>query len=119
DPSNADVVTLSRDGRMLADAYGGGTIKLWDLRMGALRRTLGWDDSVNSIALSPDGKLIAVGGIEEPRLRVWDSRTGALKWIPRGRASDVQSVAFSRDGKLLESTGGDGTVTVWDLKTRA
>lgn len=53
-------VIISSDGNMLVSAGEEGTTKLWSLPAGALMRE--FDDSyVTSLALSPDGTILAVG----------------------------------------------------------
>jgi WD40 repeat protein len=87
-------------------------------------------DSVLSLAISPDGKLVAVAGcriIESWRghedlarngfVAVYDSRDNALmwkNWSKPGKSSVVRSISFSLDGKLLASGGDDCFCRVWD-----
>jgi WD40 repeat protein len=55
------------------------TIRLWRVSDGALVRTLtGHTDSVTSVAFSPDGSLIGVGGIWDRTIRLWRVSDGAL-----------------------------------------
>jgi WD40 repeat protein len=116
-PGQVIAVALSRDDRMVAAAYDGGEVKLWDAQTGVLRCTLGWNETINSVALSPDGKLIATGAGHKTVL--WDAQTGALKWLPGGQTGYVNWVEFSRDSKILATASDNGSVKLWDLKTRS
>src|SRR5262249_56224857 len=58
---------------------------------------------VESMAYSPDGKLIATGSYQEVIL--WDAQTGMLRKKLTGFADQVVALSFSADGKLL-ATGG-------------
>jgi len=59
---------------------------------------------VCALAFSPDGKELAVGGVNE--VTVWDAATGKLlRRLPKQPAR-IHSVAFSSDGKKVLIGGG-------------
>jgi WD40 repeat protein len=75
------------------------------------------------VAFSPDGKLLAAGGIvaegydkTSGMLLVWDAGTGALL-LNRAFPTAVTSVAFSPDGSTLASGEHERGVTLWDPHT--
>jgi WD40 repeat protein len=92
---------------------------VWDLSNDQLLHTLTADDqSVNSVALSPDGKTVAIGivmrndkKVAGQEVKLFDVQTGNLKRTLKARAG---TVAFSPDGRTL-ATGGLGVEP--DLKT--
>ena len=60
-----------------------------------------------SVAFSLDGTILAASGGDSWRgqVKLWDPATGKLRGdLPRS-SSEIHSVAFSRDGKLLASAG--------------
>ncbi|RYP19456.1 hypothetical protein DL767_009644 [Monosporascus sp. MG133] len=78
----------------------------------------GHDDSVFSVAFSPDGSRLASGS-DDRTVKVWDAATGACLSTLAGHRDLVISVAFSPDGSRLASGSWDCTVKVWDAATGA
>jgi len=63
---------------------------------------------VEDLEFSPDGKLLAVGGLDNT-LRLWDLATGEARAMQKPKAS-VFSLAFTPDGQWLVTGWGDGTL---------
>ena len=85
----------------------------WHLPDGAIAR-LG-KGTIEEIAYSPDGSLLAVGG----SIGIWlyDTTTYQEITLLTGHTETVRSVAFSPDGLTLASGSRDGTVRLWDVQT--
>jgi WD40 repeat protein len=95
------------------------TVRLWDSTTGAPRGTLeGHSRSVNTVAFSPDGKLVASGSGDKT-VKLWDLTTGASRDTLEGHSDSVCIVIFSPDGKLVASGSHDNTVRLWDSVTGA
>lgn len=67
-----------------------------------------------SLALSPDGTMVAAG-YQDGTVRLWDMDTGERLIVLEGHTGRVMSLDFSPDGTLLASGGSDGTVRLWGI----
>lgn len=77
----------------------------------------GHAETVEAVAVSPDGKFIATGSFDKT-VKLWDQATGKeLRTYggEQGHKGQVMCVAFSAKGDQIATSGADNKVLVWDV----
>ena len=106
-------------GRYAVTASDDKTARVWDLASGkqlaVLRVPLGADNEgkLYAVALSPDGRLVALGGWADPdgfnnhSLYLFDRASGRMVQRIDGLSEVINHLAFSADGRHLAAALGD------------
>jgi WD40 repeat protein len=123
-------LSLSKDGKLLASwggirihgrnaaEEGNGTIQIWDVTASKELRQLKVPESqigVANIALSPDGKQLAIADMAAITLVETETGKQIRRFATRSGAGNL--LVYSPDGKRLASAALEGAVQVWDPAT--
>ena len=119
--ASASTLGLLGDGTLIPSAPSGNEIELWSAQTGQLQGTLPAGGLVRSLAVRPGDSVVvaAAGGV----VRRWQFPGG--KELPPLTNADpshpveVDSLAFSADGRLLLGASRRGTVSVWSMSSGA
>ncbi|MDE0299502.1 MAG: cohesin domain-containing protein [Candidatus Poribacteria bacterium] len=106
-------VAFSPDGNALVTGSKDGTMRVWNVRTGDCLRTIKGGYDAHSLAISPDGKTLAVGFFSE--LHLWDTGTWQLRMTRSRDLNRVTSVAFTPDGERVIAGHSEG-ITLWDTE---
>ncbi len=118
DNVGVNVVAFSPDGRILVSGNFDGTVDVWNV---ATRTKLNWfrahPGKTLAAVFSPDGKLLATGGVGENFAKLWETKGWQLRQTLKGHTLPVAAVTFTGDGTRLASASGDSTAKCWKVET--
>lgn len=119
-PNGVYDVAVSPDGTVLASS-GKEDLIFWDLLSGTPTGSISMKghSPANTIAFSPDGKLLATAEGDDlgSRATVWDVNTRKEVHSFKGYDNWVRGVAFNPAGTRLATADWGGEGVVWDLAT--
>ena len=110
-PSTVSAIAWSGAGELATACYG--RVAFFDASTGELRQKLQWKGSLVSMALSPDGDVVACGS-QDNSVHFW-RRSTEQDSMMSGYAGKPSALAFDDAGTLLATGGGD-SVTVWSFE---
>lgn len=114
--SNNQLISVGEDKRIL----------MWDIPAEFTKTTVitpteitKSDLKINSIALNPTQRVIATAKIKGQITFInLDTKEETVFFEDKRSQSDIVSVAFSNDGRLLAAGNESGLVRVWDVRTK-
>ncbi|HZB45051.1 MAG TPA: hypothetical protein VE360_07400, partial [Pyrinomonadaceae bacterium] len=69
---------------------------------------------------SPDARLLATASFNDSNVKLWEVSTGRELRVLSGKAGSsyaLPAIAFSRDSRLVATSGGENTIKVWEIAT--
>ena len=104
------------DGRKVANAHLMDQITVRDAQSGQLLEHLRRQRrTTTALTISPDDRYLVAGDIFG-EIAIWELASGRLMHSWRAHEFFVYKVAYTRDGRCLLSSGGDGKLRQWDAK---
>jgi WD40 repeat protein len=108
-------VFLSK-GKVLACGSGESTLRFWDVKSGKEARPAVPHEGLSSLALSPDGTILASAGWNQYiQLRDAESGKPLRGWPAQG--GGIWAIAFSPTGRSLASAGFGNVIELRDVET--
>jgi serine/threonine protein kinase/WD40 repeat protein len=107
--------SFSQDGRRMA-VPGWDSVTIYDIVNGTRETTMAAPSKagIQGMALSPDGKQLAVAARDKPAIMIRDADTGRLLTTLLGHSLVITILEYSPDGtRLLSNTIGSEPVKVW------
>ncbi|NUM48023.1 MAG: LysM peptidoglycan-binding domain-containing protein, partial [Anaerolineales bacterium] len=98
---------------MLATGDEAGAILIWDLLAERLRFRLNDHGPIQHLAVSHDGKYLAVA--LNQGVWVWEMQGSTVQLIQKYRWNGVRLVAFSPDGTYLTAADQENTIAIWQF----
>ena len=109
--SGIECITYSPNGKLLAFGKSDGDVSILDAKTYERLIILKGDNPINSLAFSPDSKIIATGSIN---INLWDVNNGQELISFKGHSKWITELLFDVEGEKLISGSLDKSIRLWN-----
>jgi len=109
-----NALKLFRNGSYLVSAIGGGSLNIYDVKMGSLIASLiGHSNSVNEFELISDDLLASAS--DDKTVRIWDLKTYTNRFVLTGHSDKVYGLKLVSNNTLASVSGSkDKSIKLWN-----
>ncbi len=105
-------LALSPDGKFVISCSANDQSRMWDMSTGSQSQTFDCNGAL-SLAISPDGKNVAFGGLET--IQLWDiAKAEKINELKGHKDGWIRSLAYKSDRYTLISGGEDRRLKLWN-----
>ncbi len=107
-------IVITPDNQYLIAVDGKQQILFWLMKTSQLHTIKPLGDLVRSIAISPNGKYLALG-LQSGNIQIWDAENFTVKHYLAQLHQQVWSLTFDPQSQILASGGTDTNLCLWDV----
>jgi|GEM_PF-7001069 len=92
---------------------------VWDVASGKELFRVSQEEASGLVALSPDGRALAVPRSSVMEIRIWEVASGTERFRFRHDHCDnpINAIVFAPDGRTLASASLEAPIYLWDMRT--
>ena len=106
-------IIFIENGKTLVSMSNDNTIRFWDAATGQHKKY--FENNLNNVTINAAGTMLT--GRSSHTIYLWDIATETEIARLTGHTSDVYTLTFSPNGKMLASGGADHIIRLWELAT--
>ena len=110
------LIEISSDAKTVAEVHDNDILSWRDTASGAETVFGENDPNISALAVSPDGRRLAVA--RHDRIALVDVATGKATAALVVQGRDINGVTFSADGKMLAASSEDGAIDIWTIGSK-
>ncbi|EGC28588.1 hypothetical protein DICPUDRAFT_159968 [Dictyostelium purpureum] len=116
--SEISIVSLSKDGTLLATGYSDGSIRIFSMNDYSLQSVFnGHRGSISCLTFNTLGNIL-VSGSKDTEIIVWDVITESGLFRLRGHRDMITAVRILERSNHLITSSKDGFIKIWDTETQ-
>lgn len=113
-------IAMSKKGKRIATSYGN-SFFIWNVysinKIKCAKTLVCGYGGADCVCFSPDGNMLAVAVCTNNYICIWDINKETIVQEMNGHTSHINSISYSRDGKLIATTSYDGSMRIWNSET--
>ena len=113
-------IAMSKNGKRIATTCGNSSFiwNVYSIKKIKCAKTLVCEyGGADCVCFSPDGNMLAIAVCTNNYICIWDINKETIMHEMKGHTSNIISITYSSDGKLIVTTSYDGSIRIWNAET--